>query len=326
MHQLYPLKFKPILKDKIWGGQRLKKNLNKKEASGTAGESWEISGCNGSISVVSNGFLKGNDLLELIEVYMGDLVGDKVFECFGIEFPLLIKFIDANDALSLQVHPGDELAASRHASNGKTEMWYIIDADKDAELISGFNQQLDRKKFLSLLESGKINDVLNFVKASPGDVFFIPAGRVHAINAGILLAEIQQSSDITYRIHDWDRKDQTGKSRELHIDLALDAIDFNQAIQAGILYPGELNKSTALVDCQYFNVNKIDFDISVEKDYNLIDSFIIYMCTHGKIEIQYSSGEKIGLIKGETILIPAILKSIVVNPLVRSTLLEVYIK
>ena len=205
-------------------------------------------------------------------------------------------------------------------------MWYIIDAKRDAELISGFNQQLNRKKFLSVLESGQINEVLNSVKVSAGDVFFIPAGRVHSINAGILLAEIQQTSDLTYRIHDWHRKDEKGMSRELHIEPALDAIDFSITKQAGTIYHTELNKSVKLAECQYFTANLIDFDKSIEKDYNLIDSFVIYMCTKGQLEIKYSASEKIGLMKGETILIPAILKNIEINPLEHSTLLEVYIK
>lgn len=325
MNKLYPLKFKPILKDKIWGGQRLKKILNKKEASDIAGESWEISGYTGNISVVSNGFLKGNDLSELIEVYMGDLVGDKIFDRFGLEFPLLLKFIDANDILSIQVHPDDEIAFQKHGLNGKTEIWYIIDAEKDADLISGFNQTLDRKSFLSILESGKINEVLNRIKVKPGDVFFLPAGRVHTVSAGVLLAEIQQTSDLTYRIYDWDRKDESGKSRDLHIESALDAIDYTLTKQPGTKYPVVVNKSVNIVECQYFTVNVINLDESVEKDFNLIDSFVIYMCTNGKIEIQYNGNEKTGLSKGETVLIPAIIKEILIIPFEPSTLLEVYI-
>jgi len=226
MEGLYPLKFTPIYKDKIWGGNKIKSVLNK-DFGGlpNCGESWELSGVDGNVSVVSNGYLAGNTLEELLEVYMGDLAGDEVYEHFGNEFPLLIKFIDANDDLSIQVHPNDEMAAERHNSYGKTEMWYVLQADKGSKLQSGFNQQVDQEKYLEKLEKTELTDILNFEEVTAGDVFFIPAGRVHAIGRGILLAEIQQTSDITYRIYDYDRRDDKGNPRELHTDLALDAID-----------------------------------------------------------------------------------------------------
>jgi len=323
---LYPLKFKPILKDKIWGGTRIKNILFKKGASDKTGESWEISGVQGNVSKVTNGFLKGNNLLELIKVYMGDLVGDKIFDLFGHEFPLLIKFIDANDILSLQVHPDDELAFERHRSSGKTEMWYIIQAEKNAEIITGFSRQTDSESFLTFLRNNNINEILHKEKVKAGDVFFIPSGRVHAINSGILMAEIQQSSDITYRIYDWNRVDENGTPRELHTRLALDAIDFSMTREAKIKYRPEINKSTRIAECEYFTTNLIHFDNTVEKDFTLLDSFVIYLCTEGVVEILYGGNSKTTILKGETVLIPAFLKEIAIMPLKRSTLLEVYIK
>jgi len=227
MSHLYPLKFKPIFKDKIWGGNKIKTLLNKDFSPlPNCGESWEISGVQDEISVVSNGFLIGNNLQELIEIYMGDLVGDQVYQKYGIEFPLLIKFIDAHDDLSIQVHPNDKLAMQRHNAYGKTEMWYIIDADRGAKLISGFNTEVTKDAYIKHLENNTLNLILNYEEVKAGDVFFMPAGRVHAIGKGILLTEIQQTSDITYRIYDYNRKGTDGKPRELHTSLALDAIDF----------------------------------------------------------------------------------------------------
>jgi len=275
MNELYPLKFKPILKDKIWGGPRLHDVLNKQYASHICGESWEISGVQDNISVVANGFLAGNDLQEIIEIYMGDIVGDRVFEKFGIEFPLLVKFVDANDKLSIQVHPNDELAGIRHKAYGKTEMWYIVEAAEGAELISGFRRKIDEKTYLHHLQNKTLPDILNFEKVKAGDVFFVPAGRVHAIGPGILLAEIQQTSDITYRIYDWDRVDDKGKPRELHTDLALQAIDYNHYDNYRTDYSHELNQTAQIIDCQYFTTNLLDFDRTVEKDFNFIDSFVI---------------------------------------------------
>ena len=320
---LYPLKFKPILKDKIWGGPRLRDVLRKK-ASDKAGESWEISCVEGDISVVENGFLAGNSLLELAEVYMGDLVGDKIYEKFGAEFPLLIKFIDASDVLSVQVHPGDILARERHNSYGKTEMWYIVESEQ-GELIAGFNRELDREEYLRHFNDGTLKEILNHEKVSPGDVYFMPAGRVHAIGAGVLLAEIQQTSDVTYRIYDWDRTDETGKSRELHTDLALDAIDFTYRKDNRTHYQALENSTVIAVDSPFFTTGVIKLDQAVDKDYNLIDSFVIYMCMDGAAGIAYPGGVE-QIKKGETVLIPAGLKNVAILPTEASTMLEVYIK
>ena len=238
---LYPLKFHPILKKKIWGGERLAYKSEKHEES--IGESWEISAVEDNISVVSNGILADNDLQELIEVYMGDLVGDHIYEKFGIEFPLLIKYIDANDDLSIQVHPDDKTAKERHNAYGKTEMWYIVDAEKDASLVLGFNHEIDKATYLQALHHNKLMDLLNVQKVKKGESFFIPAGLVHAIGKGCLIAEIQQTSDITYRIYDYNRKDANGNTRELHTDLATDVIDYSYQPQHRVNYTPRDNQS-----------------------------------------------------------------------------------
>jgi len=320
---LYPLKFKPILKDKIWGGPGLRKVLGK-EASDSAGESWEISGVEGDISVVENGFLEGNSLPELAEVCMGDLLGDSVYEKFGVEFPLLIKFIDAAEVLSVQVHPDDALARLRHNSHGKSEMWYIIESDK-GELIAGFNRELDKEQYLKYFKEGKLKEILNHETVAPGDIYFMPAGRVHAIGAGVLLAEIQQTSDVTYRIYDWDRTDAEGNPRELHTDLAIDAIDFSYHSSYHTPYQALLNSTIPTVDSPYFTTSVIQLDQPVEKDFNMIDSFVIYLCVEGSVGITYPGGAE-SIRKGETILIPAELKNLAIVPTEPSTLLEVYIK
>jgi len=327
MSDLYPIKFTPIYHEKIWGGQGIRTILNKDFGTlANCGESWELSGVEGNISVVCNGFLAGNDLNELIEIYMGDLVGDKVFEKFGVEFPLLIKFIDANDDLSVQVHPNDQLSKERHNAYGKTEMWYVVGAEEGALINSGFNQELDREKYLEYFNQGKLMDILHFDQVSPGDVFFIPAGRVHAIGKGCLVAEIQQTSDVTYRIFDYNRKDANGNKRELHTDLALDAIDFSWSENYKTSYKPTLNTATELANCQYFTTNLIEFDKELDKDYNNIDSFVIYMTLEGEFEVITEGGQET-MKKGETVLIPATLESVQLKPLSEKVkILEVYIQ
>jgi mannose-6-phosphate isomerase len=322
---LYPLKFESICLEKIWGGNRLKTLLNKNYNAKNCGESWEISGVEGNISLVANGFLKGNDLSELIEIYMGDLVGDKVYEKFGNEFPLLIKFIDAQDDLSIQVHPNDELSKERHNAFGKTEMWYVLDAAEGALINSGFNQPVDREKYLEHLENGNLTDLLKYDEVKVGDVFFIPAGRVHAIGKGSMVAEIQQTSDVTYRIFDYNRKDDKGNERELHTDLALDAIDFSYLEDYKTKYKAEINKSTNIVSCRYFTTNILEFDQIIEKDYSLLDSFVIYITLEGDFDIDAGeTTEKIE--KGETVLIPANIEYLKLYPKKgKVKLLEVYI-
>ncbi len=324
MDLLYPFKFYPILKPKIWGGKKLE--LLNKDISllDNCGETWEICGLEESQSVISNGFLANNEINELVETYMGDLVGEQVFERFGNQFPLLFKFIDANDSLSVQVHPGDVLAAERHQSYGKTEMWYVVDADSDATLISGFSKPTTKEDYLTALENKSLKDILRVENVKKGDAFFIPAGRVHAIGSGVLLAEIQQTSDITYRIYDWDRNDTDGNPRELHTEMALDAIDFSMDESNKIETKTEVNTTSKIMACPYFVTNKVVFDKDVEKVYAAIDSFVVYMCLEGSYCIQYGS-ELLQVNKGETVLIPAIMTEVVLIPNELTTLLEVYI-
>ena len=321
------MKFKPIFHEKIWGGNRMRTILNKDYGDlPNCGESWELSGVEGNISVVSNGFLQGNDLNEIIEIYMGDLMGDKVYEKFGVEFPLLIKFIDAQDDLSIQVHPDDKLSKERHNAYGKTEMWYVAGTEEGALINSGFNQEVDREKYLEYFNNGKLTDLLHYDKAKTGDVFFIPAGRVHAIGKGCLVAEIQQTSDVTYRIFDYNRKDDQGNERELHTDLALDAIDFSYASEYKTKYDIEENKAVEIVSCPYFTTNIIEFTDELDKDYNRLDSFVIYMTMEGSFDIVTEEGTET-VEMGETVLIPANLESVQLKPKSESVkILEVYIK
>lgn len=325
---LYPLKFKPIYKRTIWGGNRLQTKLNKNlEGLTDVGESWEISDVQDNVSVVANGDLEGNDLQELIEIYMGDLVGDKVFERFGQEFPLLIKFIDANDDLSIQVHPNDMVAAERHHAFGKTEMWYALDGSDDTKLITGFNQNIDQNIFLEKLKNNTLADVLNYETVHKGDVFFVPAGRVHAICKNNLIAEIQQTSDITYRIYDYGRRDKNGKERELHLDLSVDVIDYQKTEQPKIKYTVNPNTPNELISCQYFTTNILCPKNEVIRDYYKYDSFVIFIGLEGKFELEYEGNHTIELALGETILLPASIPSIKIKPTEEeSKLIEIYIK
>ena len=321
---LYPLKFHPILKKKIWGGEKLAYKSNEHEEA--IGESWEISAVEDNISVVSNGILADNDLQELIEVYMGELVGDHVYEKFGIEFPLLIKYIDANDDLSIQVHPDDETAKERHNAYGKTEMWYMVDAEKDASLVLGFNQEIDKNTYLQALHQNKLMDLLNVQKVKKGESFFIPAGLVHAIGKGCFIAEIQQTSDITYRIYDYNRKDANGNTRELHTDLATDVIDYSYHPQHKVNYTPHDNQSVQLVKCPYFTTNLLVFDRDIEKEYVHLDSFVSYMCIQGKFTISTGECEPVMVNKGETVLVPACFKNVTLYPDEVSRVLEIYVE
>ena len=323
---LYPLKFKPILKELIWGGTQLKTVLGKDVRVDHCGESWELSGVSGDISIVANGFLKGNNLQELIEVYMGDLVGDKIYDRFGTEFPVLVKFIDAQDDLSIQVHPDDRLAEQRHGLNGKTEMWYIMKAGKGSGLILGFNQEMDKEKYIQAVDNGKLQEILNFVEVDQGDVFFIPAGRVHAIGKDILLAEIQQTSDLTYRIYDWDRVGADGMPRELHTEYAMDAIDYNMQDEYRTHYQKASQGTSELIKCPYFTTNLVQIEQPTEKDFQNLDSFVIYMCTTGACSISWGTNESQDIRKGDTILIPAVLEGVTFIPSEPTEMLEIYMK
>ena len=321
--KLYPLQFTPLYKYRIWGGEKLKTTLNKKYTEENIGESWEISDVSGDETVVAEGPLKGKTLRNLIRDFKGDFVGNTVYEKFGEEFPLLIKFIDAKTPLSIQVHPSNEIAKERHNSFGKNEMWYVMQADKDAELIVGFDEEINTDDYKTHLENNTILNVMHHENVQKGDTFYIPTGRVHAIGAGVLLAEIQQTSDVTYRIYDYDRVDsKTGAKRELHNDLAINVIDYEVHDNYKTNYSLDKNVSNTLVHSPYFRTNILDINSRVEKDYSAIDSFIIYMCVEGTV-IVISEGETYTINNGETLLLAASINNIQLKA-INTKVLEVY--
>lgn len=320
---LYPLKFTPIFKEKLWGGERLKTSLNKEIPSNLTGESWEISGIEGDESRVANGPLKGSLLSALITEYKENLVGEKIYKQFGNTFPLLIKFIDANDDLSVQVHPDDKVAAERHQSLGKTEMWYVCEADAKAQLIVGFKRKSSKDEIMKSLELGTVEDLLNYEAVKPDEAFFIPSGSVHAIGKGILLAEIQQTSDLTYRIYDYKRTDSNGHLRDLHIAEAIDVMNYSGNDNCRIQQ--EKTPVRQLVNCEYFTTHVLEITGQTDRDYSEIDSFVLYMCTEGCVNLEYRTGEYMTIEKGESILLPAIFKKVKINSKTNSKLLEVYI-
>jgi mannose-6-phosphate isomerase len=325
MSELYPLKFETLLKEKVWGGNSLAARYNKgTDGSLHIGESWDLSAIADNQSVVSNGFLAGNNIEELIEVYMGDITGDSIFDKFGNEFPLLIKFIEAQEDLSVQVHPNNELARKRHNAYGKTEMWYILESKKDSKIYTGLREGVTKEIYEEALKDGKIEDILNVEIAYPGDTFFTPAGRVHAIGSGIVLIEIQQTSDITYRIYDWNRNGSGKNKRELHNDLAIDAIDFKEAGKGKIRIEPVMNKTENLVNCEFFNTNILRFNKAIDKEYYFNDSFVVYICTEGEFLICWdNNSEKV--IKGDTVLLPSMIKEVTLKPLNEAQVLEIYI-
>ncbi|GAB6011716.1 type I phosphomannose isomerase catalytic subunit [Viscerimonas tarda] len=319
---LYPLKFKPILKTIIWGGSEICKFKGVEPQLDGVGESWEISSVENNISVVDNGALEGHNLEDLIVEYKEKLVGKKNYDRFGKTFPLLIKFIDAKDNLSIQVHPDDALAKVRHNSFGKTEMWYVIDAAKDAFLYAGFKKQMTPDSYVKSIEDNTFIDYLAKHDVKKGDVFFLPAGRVHAIGAGTFIAEIQQTSNITYRIYDYNRKDASGNSRELHTELAKDAIDYKLYDSYKSDYKAEKNKPVELESCQYFTTNVLDSNKKLERDYSSIDSFVIYICMGGSCSVTDNNGNSLSLKQGESVLIPADTSTISIEPQQGVLLLE----
>lgn len=306
---LYPLKFEPILKERLWGGTKLKEVLGKPIENDITGESWELSGVKGDISVVANGPLAGTSLQEIIDQMPEELLGKGVVERFGKDFPILIKFIDAKQDLSIQLHPNDALAKERHNSFGKTEMWYVMDADPGANLIVGFNRNVTKEEYSESLENDTLLDLLNYEEVKEGDTFFINTGKIHAIGAGVLLAEIQQTSDITYRVFDFNRKDKNGNLRELHTDLALDAMDYKKKDDFKVDYRRDLDTVNTMVDCPYFKTNFLNLNQNLDLEISKRSSFTILMCVGGSAEIK-SDTRSVGIRKGETVLIPANSKSI----------------
>lgn len=304
---LYPFTFEPILKERIWGGTRLRDYLQKSILSEKTGESWEISTVPNAVSIISNGIYQGKNLNDLIEQFPEAILGKEVVKRFGTQFPLLFKYLDANQDLSIQLHPNDELAKVRHNTFGKTEMWYVMQADEGARLIIGFKENTTRETYIQKLNENKLLGLLNEIPVKKGDVFLLETGTIHAIGAGILIAEIQQTSDITYRLYDWDRVDEQGNKRELHTDLALDAINFN-ANPTRKEYDSIPNKSVTIVDCPYFKTELIALENELLIE-NEGDSFFVLMCAEGNFSIEYNK-ITVDFIMGQTILFPAALSSI----------------
>ena len=325
---LYPIKFKPRIKERIWGGHAILERKGKAAArlakDKLYGESWDLSSVKGDISVVANGMLKGNNLEEIIEVYMGELVGEGLFERYGLEFPLLIKYLDCNDKLSVQVHPDDALAEERHNSFGKTEAWYIADCKPGAAIYLGFKDlNITREEYISAVSESRLEQLLNRVEVKKGDVFFIPAGTVHALGAGIEVVEVQQTSDVTYRIYDWDRVDASGKGRELHTALAVDAIDFEaDAELLHMQYTLAKGGESKVIESPYFTMTLHDVDAVKYLDRSMLDSFIVYICLEGNATISIDGGKE-ELAAGELVLIPAEACEVAIEG--NAQLMEVYI-
>ena len=312
---MYPLKFNPILKSMIWGGEKLRQYKAIDTDQKNIGESWELSGVPGNESVLSNGEFAGRTITELIKEYGPELLGRHVYETCGEKFPLLIKFIDARDDLSIQVHPDDAMAQEVHDQPfGKTEMWYVVSADKDAHLMSGLSAEITPEEYVSRVENNTITDVLCDYKVAAGDVFFLPAGRVHSIGKGCFIAEIQQTSDLTYRIYDFGRLGLDGKPRELHTELAKDAIDYSVSEDYRTAYTAAQNEETHLVECEYFKTNLLDLTEPLSVDVKSKDSFMIVICLEGLGKLKDSEGNVVALKQGETVLVPAVTDEITFIP------------
>ena len=306
--QIY--KFENILKPVLWGGHQLEAFKHLPPCDEPIGESWELSAVPGRESVVAAGDDKGKTLSQLVQHYGADLVGEEVYHRYGDKFPLLIKFIDAKRDLSIQVHPDDALAQRRHGCLGKTEMWYIIQTDEDAKILTGFERPITPEEYERRVADNTIVDVIHATASKPGDVFFIPAGQIHAICAGNLLAEIQQSSDITYRVYDYDRRDANGNPRELHTEQAREAINY-QVIDSLVDYaaapaPGV----TPLVNCPEFDVRRVDFNDGYSLQLPPRHSFVVLMCLAGETVLSAENMEPVTLRQGETALVPAVVNKV----------------
>lgn len=318
-------KFVPILKSVIWGGDRIVSYKHIETELQHVGESWEISGVDNNLSVVSEGPCKGLTIADLMVQYRDRLVGRDNYARYGNRFPLLVKFIDARRDLSIQVHPNDALARQRHGTCGKDEMWYVVDALPDAHLCSGFSAPLDPENYDRVVADGTIMDVLHYDKVKAGDVFYLPAGRVHSLGAGSFVVEVQQTSDITYRIYDYNRRDKNGKLRELHVEMAKDAIDYTILPDYRTRYAHRLNEPVQLVNSSKFVVSLYELTEPMECDYSELDSFVIYICIEGGALLVDSEGQKTRLSTGETVLVPALSDTISILPESKVKLLEVFV-
>ncbi|WP_302585536.1 type I phosphomannose isomerase catalytic subunit [uncultured Alistipes sp.] len=307
-------KFIPILKSPLWGGEKIATYKQIATDRQQIGESWELSGVEGDVSVVAEGPDAGKTLTELLARDKERLLGSRNYERFGTEFPLLIKFIDAREDLSIQVHPDDRLAWERHRSKGKTEMWYVVAADEGAHLRSGFTRQVTPAEYEKSVADDTITDLLTDHEVRPGDVFFLPAGRIHSIGAGSFIAEIQQTSNITYRIYDFNRRDANGNLRELHTEQAKGAIDYSVEADYRTHYEAVKDRPVELVACPYFTTTLYDLTRPCEIDLAATDSFLVVMCIEGSGTLTDDQGSAMPLRQGETVLVPASAKSLAVSP------------
>ena len=318
--KLYPLLFQPNLHEVVWGGDRLCHYKKLPGSDTPIGESWEVSAVPSSPSIIANGEYAGRDLISVINEAPEDILGQAVNEHYHGELPLLVKFIDARRDLSIQVHPNDEMAQREHGKMGKSEMWYIIDAKPGSYLYAGFKQEITPEAYKQHVADGTITDVLARHEVKTGDVFYLPAGRVHAIGAGILLAEVQQSSDVTYRIFDYNRPGMDGKPRELHTELAAQALDYHVESEYRTIYDENINRANLIVDSPYFSVRVTETPESFHRNLLKYDSFVITMCIEGDCHIRLrATGEELLLREGNSVLIPAVLADYDVIPLKLST-------
>ena len=319
-------KFEPILKSMLWGGDKIIPYKGVESEMKQVGESWEISGVKDNESVVAEGADAGMKLPELIARYKAALLGKKNFERFGMEFPLLIKFIDARQDLSIQVHPNDELAWERHQSKGKTEMWYVVQADEKAHLMSGLTKHITPEEYAAKVEDNTITEVLHDYNVQAGDVFFLPAGRIHSIGTGCFIAEIQQTSDITYRIYDFGRVGLDGKPRELHTELSKAAIDYTVLEDYKTAYEDVKNAENEIVSCEYFTTSIYDLTEPAKAPVKANDSFLIVICVDGNGSLTDAEGNTVSLRQGETVLVPADTEEVTFTPEGGMKLITSYIR
>ena len=320
---MQPIKFQPLLKQTLWGGDKIVTFKHLDSQLENVGESWEISGVKDNETIVKEGPLKGKSLNEVVAELKDKLVGKENYQRFGDEFPLLIKFIDARQDLSIQVHPNDEIAHKQGKPRGKTEMWYLMESEPGAKLYCGLKKQITPDQYKEMVDNDTICDALAQYEVKEGDCFFLPAGRIHAIGPGCFLAEIQQTSDVTYRIYDYKRKDKNGNYRELHTKLAAESINYQVENDYRTHYVGRLNKGVSLVQCPYFCTAVYDLNEPMTLDYSELDSFVILIGLKGEGKITDNEGNEVSIMAGDTLLIPAATETLSVSGTVK--FLETYI-
>lgn len=310
------IKFRPILKQVLWGGNKIIPFKQLDAEMEQVGESWEVSGVKDNESIVANGQYEGMKLNDLVALLKGDLVGKENYERFGNEFPLLIKFIDASKQLSIQVHPNDEQAKAKGLKRGKTEMWYVMESAPDATLLSGLKRAITPEEYKAMVENDTITDALCEYRVGEGDVFYLPAGRIHSIGAGTFLAEIQETSDVTYRIYDFKRKDKDGNYRQLHTEAAAECIDYSVENDYRTKYEPRKNEGVELAQCPHFTTSVYDLDEPMLLDYSELDSFVVLIALSGECTLSTGDAET-QLRAGETVLLPATTQTLNVSGTVK---------